>query len=131
MPVIFGETTHYLTKRIKEHLETEKKSHIFARLVNNENWSVVSTENCFKIINSTSTPFRLKLKEAMHIIWKKLSLNEQQKRVNISITVSPSLSKFAKNSFMLCFKVYWQLMIGEDTPEMNFVFMDLFLWNKT
>ena len=67
----------------------------------------------------------------MHIIWKKLSLNEQQKRVNISITVSPSLSKFANNSFMLCFKVYWQLMIGEDTPEMNFVFMDLFLWNKT
>ena len=131
MPVIFGETTHHLTKKIKEHLETEKKSHIFARLVNNENWSVVSTENCFKIINSISTPFRLKLKEAMHIIWKKLSLNEQQKRVNISITVSPSLSKFVRNSFMLCFKVYWQLMIGEDTPEMNFVFMDLFLWNKT
>ena len=37
MPVIFGETTHHLAKRIKEHLETEKKSHIFARLVNNEN----------------------------------------------------------------------------------------------
>ena len=32
---------------------------------------------------------------------------------------------------MSCFQVYWQLMIGEDTPEMNFVFMDLFLWNKT
>ena len=87
MPVIFGETAHYLTKRIKEHLETDKKSHIFARLVNYENCSVVSTENCFKIIKSTSTPFRLKLKEAMHIIWKKLSLNEQQKHVNISITV--------------------------------------------
>lgn len=66
MPVIFAETTHYLTKRIKEHLETEKKSHIFARLVHNENCSVVTTENCFKVINSTSTPFRLKLKKAMY-----------------------------------------------------------------
>ena len=71
MPVIFGETTHYLTKGIKEHLEKKKKSHIFAHLVNNENCGVVSTENCFKIINCTSTPFRLKLKKVMHIIWKK------------------------------------------------------------
>ena len=31
---------------------------------------------------------------------------------------------------MLCFKVYWQLMIGEDTPEANLVFIYLFLWNK-
>ena len=31
---------------------------------------------------------------------------------------------------MLCFKVYWQLMIGEDTAEANLVFIYLFLWNK-
>ena len=31
------------------------------------------------------------------------------------------LSKFVKNSFMLCFKVYWQLAIGEDTPETSLV----------
>ena len=47
----------------------------------------LSTENCFEIINSASTPFKLKLKEAMHIIWKKPSLNKQQKHVSISITV--------------------------------------------
>ena len=73
-----GETTHYLSTRIKEHLETDKKSHIFGAL---------STENCFEIIDSASTPFKLKLKEAMHIIWKKPSLNKQQKHVSISITV--------------------------------------------
>ena len=82
-----GETSRYLSTRIKEHLETDKKSHIFAHLVNNETCKALSTENCFEIIGSVSTLFRLKLKEAMHIIWKKPLLNKQQKHVCISITV--------------------------------------------
>ena len=45
----------------------------------------LSTENCFEIIDSASTPLKLKLE--MHIIWKKPSLNKQQKHVSISITV--------------------------------------------
>ena len=64
-----------------------KMSHIFAHLVNNESCKALSIENCFEIIDSASTPFRLKLKEAMHIIWKKPSLNKQQKHVSFSITV--------------------------------------------
>ena len=82
-----GETTRHLSTRIKEHLETDKKSRIYAHLVDNKTCKARSTENCFKIIDSVSTPFRLKLKEAMHIIWKKLSLNKQQKHISISITV--------------------------------------------
>ena len=82
-----GETTRHLSTRIKEHLKTDKKSHIFAHLVNNETCKALSTENCFEIIDSVSTPFKLKFKEAMHIIWKKPSLNKQQKHVSISITV--------------------------------------------
>ena len=31
-----GETTRHLSTRIKEHLETDKKSHIFAHLVNDK-----------------------------------------------------------------------------------------------
>ena len=45
-----SETTRYLSTRIKEHLETDKNSHIFARLVNNETCKAFSTENCFEII---------------------------------------------------------------------------------
>ena len=82
-----GERTHHLSTRIKEHLETDKKSHIFAHFVNNETCKAVSTENCFEIIDSAFTPFRLKLKEATHIIWKRLLLNKQQKHISISITV--------------------------------------------
>ena len=82
-----GETTRHLSTRIKEHSETDKKSLIFVHLVSNDTCKVLGAENCFEIIDSTSTPFRLKLKEAMHIIWKKPSLNKQQKHVSISITV--------------------------------------------
>ena len=42
-----GETTRHLSTRIKEHLETDKKSNIFAHLVNNETCKALSTENCF------------------------------------------------------------------------------------
>ena len=71
-----GETTRHLSTRIKGHLQTDKKSHIFAHLVNNETCKALSTENCFERIDSASTPFKLKLKEAMHIIWTKPSLNK-------------------------------------------------------
>ena len=63
-----GETTRHLSTRIKELLETDKKSHIFTHLVNNEICKALSTENCFEIIDSAPTPFRLKLIEAIHII---------------------------------------------------------------
>ena len=82
-----GETTQHLSTRIEEHLRTDKKAHVFTHLVNNETWKALSTENCFEIIDFASTSFRLKLKEAMHIIWKKPSLNKQQKHVTISVTV--------------------------------------------
>ena len=82
-----GETIRHLSTRIREHLEMDKKSHIFAHLVNNETCKSLNIKICFEIIDSASAPFSLKLKEAMYIIWKKPSLNEQQKHVSISITV--------------------------------------------
>ena len=76
-----------MATKIKEHLETDKKSHIFVHVVNNEIYKALSTKNCFEIIDSASIPFKLKLKEAMHMSWKRPSFNKQQKHVIISITV--------------------------------------------
>ena len=89
-PCYIGETTHHLSIKFKKHLETDKNSHIFAHLVNNEKCKALSTVNCFEIIDSASSQFRLKIKEAMHIIWKNPSLNKQQEPVSISVTVEPS-----------------------------------------
>ena len=41
----------------------------------------------FEIIDSTTSSYRLKLREAMHITWEKPSLNKQVKHVSISITI--------------------------------------------
>ena len=68
-------------------METDKKSHVFAYFVNNGKCKTLSTENCFEIIDSASTLFRLKLIEAMYIVWKKPSFNKWQKHVNIFITI--------------------------------------------
>ena len=46
----------------------DKKSHIFPHFLNNETCKALSTENCFEIIDSVSTSFKLKLKETLHII---------------------------------------------------------------
>ena len=99
---LIGETTRHLWTRIKEHLEADKKSHIFTHLVNNETCKALSTENCFEIIDSASTSLRLKLKEPMYIIWKKSSPSKQQKHVSTSTTVYPSFKFF---HFTLSFPV--------------------------
>ena len=82
-----GETTRHLSTKIKQHLETDKRSCIFAHIVNNETCKTLGTENCFDIIDSTSNPYRLKLKETIHIILQKQSLKSHQKYVSISISV--------------------------------------------
>ena len=46
----------------------DKKSHIFAHLVNNETCKALSTENCFEIIDPSLLHLNFKLKEAMYII---------------------------------------------------------------
>ena len=72
-----GETNRHLSTRIKEHLKTDEKSNIFTHLVSNETCKALITENYFKIVDSASASFRLKSKEAMHITWKKPSLNKR------------------------------------------------------
>ena len=54
-----SETTRHLSTTIKEHLETDVKSHIFAHLANSQTCKALRTEDCFEIIDFASTLFRL------------------------------------------------------------------------
>ena len=82
-----GETTRHLSTRIEEHLKKDKKSRIFKPLDQNHYCNSLSNPDCFQVIDSASSKFRLKMKEAMHITWTKPSLNRQLKHASISITV--------------------------------------------
>ena len=63
-----GETTRHLTTRIKEHLETESKSHIFKHLNTNRNCKELCHAESFEIIDSATSSYRLKLKEAIFFL---------------------------------------------------------------
>ena len=73
-----GEKTCHLTL-MKGHLETDSKSHIFKHLSTNRNCEELCDTEFFKIIGSTTSSYRLKLKEVMHITWEKPLLNKQVK----------------------------------------------------
>ena len=82
-----GETRCHLATRIKEHLVTDKKSHIMKHLLGNKTCKKLCDESCFQIIDYASSRFRLKIKEALHINWQKPDLNQQKEHVNITISV--------------------------------------------
>ena len=84
----------HLNTMIEEHLEKDKKIHIYSHL----------QKNC-EIIDRASSYFRLQIKKAMHINWKKTELNKQVKHVSItvSIWVYCSITVSLSSHFLLSF----------------------------
>ena len=72
---------------IMEHLEKDKKSHIYSHLQENPQCQEKVNLDCFEIIDSAFSYFRLQLKEAMHINWKNPELNKQVKQVGTTISI--------------------------------------------
>ena len=68
-------------------MEKDKLSHMFKNLSKIHDCKSPSTPDCFQIVDSNSSKFRLKLKEAMHITWPKPSLNRPLKHISIPVTV--------------------------------------------
>ena len=95
-----GETKRHFATRIREHLASDKHSHIFKHLRGSENCRSLCSEDCVKILESASTSFQLKIKEAMHILWEQPSLNSQVKHLNLSLYLVSFLSL---NSLYVCF----------------------------
>ena len=82
-----GETAKRYCDRVQEHLFTDKGSKVFQHLKSNVNCKNLCDTSSFKILDSARTDFQRKLKEAIHIEWRKPSLNKQVKHVILSITV--------------------------------------------
>ena len=72
-----GETTRHISTRMREHLQSDKNSHIHRHLANNAACKAASDESCFTIIDGDDCVYRLKLREAIHIAQCKPSLNAQ------------------------------------------------------
>ena len=82
-----GETVRHFSTRVREHLYSDKSSHIFKHLLSLERCRQSCSTDCFEILDSAPTKFQLKLKEAMHINWEKPNLNQQVHHVNLTLTL--------------------------------------------
>ena len=83
-----GETTRHFDVGVHEHLHKKSKpSSVFLHLENNPNCRSACDESCFQVIDSDSSPYRLKVKEAIHTEWIKPVLNKQRKLLKVSILV--------------------------------------------
>ena len=75
--VHIGETSCHLSTRVREHLFTDKNSHIFNHLKTSTPCKNLCSESCFKVLDSASTYHNFKIKEALHVMWERPNLNKQ------------------------------------------------------
>ena len=86
-----GETCLHFKTRIEEHIKKDNKSHIFKHLHSTATcfdlYSLSHNSLCFKIIDKATFIFDLKIKEALHINWRKTNLNVQQNHLALTISL--------------------------------------------
>ena len=64
------------------------KSHIFHHLHSNATWFDSYNSLCFKIIDKAKfLKFYLKIKESLHINWRKSNLNVQQNHLALTLSL--------------------------------------------
>ena len=73
-----GETCCLLKTRIEKHIKKDNKSHIFKHLHSTATCFDLHSFFSFKEIDKANSNFNLKIKEALHINWRKPNLNGQQ-----------------------------------------------------
>ena len=81
-----GETTWHFSTHVREHLVSDKASHIFKHLQNSEYCRALYSVVCFHILDHASMGFQLNIKEAFHIQRQQPSLNQQLPHVNLQLS---------------------------------------------
>ena len=72
------ETCRHFKTRIEEHIKKDNKSHIFKHLHSTATCFDSYNSLCFKITDKANSKFDLKIKESLHINWRKHNLNAQK-----------------------------------------------------
>ena len=88
---------------IEKHLEKDKNLQILKHVKENPHGRQISNFDCFDVIDQDNSHFRLQLKEAEYITWKKPNLNKQIKHVTISVQVILFFTFFSSFYFTLLF----------------------------
>ena len=82
-----GETSYHFKTRIEEHIKKDNKFHIFKHLHSSETCFDSYNSLCFKIIDKSNSNFDFKIKEALHIDWRRPNLNAQQNHLAVTLSL--------------------------------------------
>ena len=82
-----GDTCRPFKIKIAEDIKKDNKSDIFKHLHSSETCFDSYNSLCFKIIDKANAKFDLKIKEALHINWKKPNLNAQQNHLALTLSL--------------------------------------------
>ena len=82
-----GETCCDLKTKIEEHIEKDNKFLIFKHLHSTATCFDSYNSICFKIIDKANSKLDLKIKEALHINWRKPNLNTQQNYFALTLSL--------------------------------------------
>ena len=82
-----GEISRHFKTRIEEHIEKDNKSHIFGHVRSSTTCFSSYNSLCFKIVDKANVKFDLKIKEALHINWRKPNLNTQQNHLALTLSL--------------------------------------------
>ena len=82
-----GPTKRHLSTRIREHLETDKKSHVYKHLNESQRRKALSNSDRFSVLDYATTQYSLSIKEAMLIGWQKPALSKHVNFLACSICV--------------------------------------------
>ena len=69
--IYIAETCRHIKTRIEEHIKKDNKSHIFKHLNSTATCFDSYNSLCLKIIDKANSKFDLKIKETLHIKWRK------------------------------------------------------------
>ena len=78
-----GRTKRHLSARIKGHSGTDKKSHVYKHLNGSQGCKVLSSSDCFSILDYATTQYTL----GRHIGWQNPALNKHVYFLAYSICV--------------------------------------------
>ena len=82
-----GETCCHFKTRIEEHIKKDNKSHILKHLHSTATCFDPCNSLCFRIIDKANSKFDLKIKEALHINWRKPNLNAQRNHLTLTLSL--------------------------------------------
>ena len=82
-----SETCRHFKTRIEKQIKKDNKSHIFKYLRSNITCFDSYNSFSFKIIDKANSKFDLKIKEALHIDWRKPNLNAQQNHLALTLSL--------------------------------------------